>query len=182
MNVFSWVRDPLTGAEVGDGEIGEHVVTSFANLAQPLINYRTHDLVRPRCTCGCGRTWMKFEGSVLGRTDFMITVRGTNVYQTAIENVLGGITGVSPHYELVLDRHKGNDVMDIRFEPEKTVPPDHWPVLADDVGNRIHQALHVRLGVSAVQPETLPRYDLKTRRMFDRRPKELRRALDRDSP
>lgn len=180
MNVFSWVMDPETGREVAEGEIGEHVVTSFANNAQPLINYRTHDLVRARGSCGCGRTWTKFEGSVLGRTDFMITVRGTNVYQTAIENVLGEVDGVSSHYELVLKHEKGNDVMDIRFEPEKAVPPDQWPTLAQHVGDKIHKALHVRLGVAVVDPESLPRYDLKTRRIFDQRPKEFRRALERD--
>jgi phenylacetate-CoA ligase len=180
MNVYSWVMDPHTGEEVAEGEIGEHVVTTFANTAQPLINYRTHDLVRPRSSCGCGRTWTKFEGSVLGRTDFMITVRGTNVYQTAIENVLGEIAGVSSHYELVLTHEKGNDVMDVRFEPEKAVPPDQWPALAQHVGDKIHNALHVRLGVAAVEPASLPRYDLKTRRIFDRRPKEFRRALDRN--
>jgi phenylacetate-CoA ligase len=180
MNVFSWVMDPATGEEVAEGEIGEHVVTSFANNAQPLINYRTHDLVRARGSCGCGRTWTKFEGSVLGRTDFMITVRGTNVYQTAIENVLGEIDGVSSHYELTLKQEKGNDVMDIRFEPEKSVAPDQWQTLARDVGDKIHQAMHVRLGVTVVEPESLPRYDLKTRRIFDQRPKEFRRALERD--
>jgi phenylacetate-CoA ligase len=172
--------DPATGKEVPEGEIGEHVVTSFANNAQPLINYRTHDLVRARASCGCGRTWTKFEGSVLGRTDFMITVRGTNVYQTAIENVLGEIDGVSSHYELTLKQEKGNDVMDIRFEPEKAVPPDQWQTLARDVGDKIHKAMHVRLGVTVVEPESLPRYDLKTRRIFDQRPKEFRRALERD--
>ncbi len=180
MNVFSWVMDPETGEEVAEGEIGEHIVTSFANNAQPLINYRTHDLVRPRNSCGCGRTWTKFEGSVLGRTDFMFTVRGTNVYPTAIENLLGETAGVSFHYELVLDREKGNDVMDVRFEPEKDVPQDQWPMLARHVADKIHKALHVRLEVTAVEPESLPRYDLKTRRIFDRRPKEFRRALERN--
>jgi hypothetical protein len=30
-----------------------------------------------------------------------------------------------------------------------------------------------------VAPETLPRYELKTKRIIDQRPKEFRRALDR---
>lgn len=179
MNVFSWVMNPDTGREVADGEVGEHVVTSFANAAQPLLNYRTHDLVRARRSCSCGRTWLKFEGSVLGRTDFMITIRGTNVYPTAIENVLGNVPGVSSHYEILLKQDKGNDVMDIRFEPDKSIPQSQWTELAQRVGDRIHQALHVRLGVVAVEPDSLPRYDLKTRRIFDQRPKEYRRALER---
>ena len=177
MNVYSWVMDPETGAEVGEGEIGENIVTSYANNAQPFFNYRTHDLVRARSTCGCGRTWLKFEGSVLGRTDFMITVRGTNVYPTAIENVLGETAGVSSHYELILSHDKGNDVMKVRFEPEKNVPADQWTALAERLGEGIREALHVRL---EVEPESLPRYDLKTRRIFDERPKEFQRELDRN--
>ncbi len=180
MNVFSWVMDPDTGEEVAEGEVGEHIVTSYANTAQPFMNYRTHDLVRPRSTCGCGRTWLKFEGSVLGRTDFMITVRGTNVYPTAIENLLGETYGVSPHYELIIKHDRGNDVMTVRFEPEKNIPHDQWPELAQQASDRIREALHVRLEVEAVEPESLPRYDLKTRRIFDERPKEFQRELDRN--
>lgn len=180
MNVFSWVMDPDTGEEVAEGEIGEHIVTTYVNNAQPLLNYRTHDLVRARSTCGCGRTWMKFEGSVLGRTDFMMTIRGTNVYPTAIENLLGETGGISPHYELILRQDKGNDVMHVRFEPEKDVPPDQWPALAELVSEKVREALHVRLEFEAVEPDSLPRYDLKTRRIFDERPKEFRRELDRN--
>jgi len=179
MNVFSWSMDPESGGEVADGEIGENIVTGYANTAQPLLNYRTHDLVRRRSACSCARTWAKFEGAVLGRTDFMVTVRGTNVYQTAVENILNQIEGVSMHYELVLTHENGNDGMTVRFEPEPSVTPEKWDAIAKDAGERIHQALHVRLNVVPVAPVTLPRFELKTKRIIDQRPKELRRALDR---
>jgi len=179
MNVFSWSMDPESGGEVADGEIGENIVTGYANTAQPLLNYRTHDLVRRRSACGCARTWAKFEGAVLGRTDFMVTVRGTNVYQTAVENILNQIEGVSMHYELVLTHENGNDGMTVRFEPEPSVTPEKWDAIAKDASEQIHQALHVRLNVVPVAPVTLPRFELKTKRIIDQRPKELRRALDR---
>jgi phenylacetate-CoA ligase len=180
MNCYTWSMDPVTGGESADGEIGENVVTSYANTAQPLLNYRTHDLVRRRESgCGCGRTWVKFDGAVLGRTDFMVTVRGTNVYQTAVENILNQIQGVSMHYELVLTHEDGNDVMTVRFEPEPTLDAAHWDAVARDASDRIHKALHVRLRCTPVAPNTLPRFELKTKRIIDQRPKELRRALDR---
>ena len=127
MTVFAWAIDPVSGKEVADGEIGELVVTSFANTAQPLINYHTHDLVRPRSTCPCGRTWMKLEGAVLGRADFMVTVRGTNVYQTAVENLLAQVPGVSSFYELVLRRERDNDTMTVRCEPVRSVAAPTLP-------------------------------------------------------
>lgn len=180
MNCFTWSMNPATGGESAEGEIGENIVTSFANTAQPLLNYRTHDLVRRlTSTCSCGRTWAKFEGSVLGRTDFMVTVRGTNVYQTAVENILNQIDNISMHYELVLTHEEGNDAMTVRFEPEPAVDESLWAGIAADAGNRIHKALHVRLRCTPVAPGSLPRFELKTKRIIDQRPKALRRALDR---
>jgi phenylacetate-CoA ligase len=181
LDCFTWSLDPETLREVGDGEIGENVITSFANSAQPLLNYRTHDLVRRRSACACGRTWVKFEGSVLGRTDFMVTVRGTNVYQTAVEHLIGEIPEISSAYELVLTRDDDNDVMTIRFEPVKALAgdPGAWRAIETRLGDHIHKALHVRLKTAAVAPDSLPRYELKTKRIIDQRPKDFRRALDR---
>lgn len=179
MNVFAWSMDPATGKEIAEGEIGENIVTSYANTAQPLLNYRSHDLVRRRHECSCGRTWAKFEGAVLGRTDFMVTVRGTNVYQTAVENLIGEFPEISNSYELVLTREQENEAMTVRFEPVKTLDREKWPALAERLAERIHQALHVRLRCEAVAPESLPKYELKTKRIIDQRPQEFRRALDR---
>jgi len=179
MSVFTWSMDPATGAEVPEGEVGENIITSYTNSAQPLLNYRSHDIVRSVSGCDCGRTWKKLPGVVLGRTDFMVTVRGTNVYQTAVENLLGEHAGVSPFFQLVLEHVDGNDKMTVEFEPEPSIPAEQWPVLARAIGDRIHKALHVRLDITPMKPGQLPRYDLKTKRIIDKRPKELRRLLDR---
>ena len=109
----------------------------------------------------------------------MVTVRGTNVYQTAVENLIGEVPEVSNSYELILTRVADNDAMTVKFEPVKTVGKDRWDELAQRLSDKIHQALHVRLACEAVAPDTLPRYELKTKRIIDQRPKEFRRALDR---
>ena len=179
MSVFSWSMDPETGKECAIGEIGENIISSYTYSAQPLLNYRSHDLVRRVHDCACGCTWEKLAGVVLGRTDYMVTVRGTNVYQSAVENIIGEIDGVSPFYQLVLDREGANDRMTIEFEPDKAITKSKWPSLAKTIGERIQKALHVRLETKPVPPEGLPRYDLKTKRIIDNRPKELRRELDR---
>ncbi len=179
MNVFTWSMDPASGRETADGEIGENIITSYVNNAQPLLNYRSHDLVRRRAGCACGRTWAKLEGAVLGRTDFMVTVRGTNVYQTAVENLIGEMEEVSNSYELVLTREAENDAMTVRFEPKKSIVPERWGEIARAMSDRIHQSLHVRLKCEPAAPGSLPRYELKTKRIIDQRPREFRRALDR---
>ena len=109
----------------------------------------------------------------------MVTVRGTNVYQTAVENLLNRIQGISMHYELVLTHEDGNDAMTVRFEPEPGIDAAQAQTLAAQASDRIHHALHVRLRCTPVEPGTLPRFELKTKRIIDQRPKELRRALDR---
>ncbi len=179
MCVFPWVIDPDTGKEVAEGEVGEHVITSYVNNSQPLLNYRTHDLVRPRYSCPSGRTWLKLEGSVLGRTDFMVTLRGTNVYPTAVENVLGIVDGVSSNYEIHMTRAAENDEMEIKFEPDPNVPEENWQTLAKNVSDTLQKQLKVRIATQPVAPNSLPRYDLKTKRIFDNRPKGFQRALDR---
>ena len=177
---FTWSREPATGREVPEGSIGENIVTTYVNNAQPLINYRTHDLVERHNQCPCGRTGAFFKGVVLGRTDFMVTIRGTNVYQAAVENVIGHMAGLSSHYELVLTRVSGMDRMCVRAESEVQAPPERCAELARLTGQRIQESLKVRLEVEVVPPGTLPRYELKTRRIVDQRPPEVRRVLDRE--
>lgn len=51
---------------------------------QPLIRYRTHDLVRlwRYYHHGCRWSWTFLGGGVLGRADFMVTSKRTNIYST----------------------------------------------------------------------------------------------------
>jgi len=182
MNNFSWTMDPQTYEPLPDGAIGENIITTYVNSAQPLINYRTHDLVQAYThpACGCGRTWRYLAGVVLGRSDYMITVKGTNVYPSAVENLLGQIAGVSPHFQMVLTREKGLDEMTIEFEPLPELAPSEWSKVAQAVVHRIREVIGVRVEARAMPPGTLPRSDLKAKRIVDRRAREVRRVLDRE--
>jgi len=179
MNVFCWSIDPDTYEEVPDGEIGENIVTSYSNSAQPLINYRTHDLVRRTFDGADGRTWVKLDGVILGRSDYMISVRGTNVYPTAVDNLISEVEGVSNHYQMVLSKKGPLDEMEIVFEPVKGTAERDWAALAQRLQAHIQTALKVRLDCTPVAVESLPRFELKTTRVVDKRPKEARRALER---
>jgi phenylacetate-CoA ligase len=82
--------DPETDRPVPleSGRFGELVLTNLTRQAQPLLRYRTKDVIRILATdeCLCGRSSFRFE--VAGRTDEMIVVRGVNVYPTAVRNLL----------------------------------------------------------------------------------------------
>jgi phenylacetate-CoA ligase len=175
--------DPESGEPLGDGQIGENIVTSYAHTMQPFIKYRTHDLVEryQNPDHGCGWTWAFLKGGVLGRTDFMVVIRGVNVYPTAVENLLGQVPGVTPYYEMHLSREQDMDRMLVKVEAKEDVQPSSYSELAREVEEVYKKNIGVKLEVEVVPPQTLPRYELKTRRIFDHRPKEVRRALDRQS-
>ncbi len=77
------VVDPITGAPVPEGHIGELVSTAIDNPAAPLVRYRTDDLVRvSRERCGCGRTHARMW--VLGRKGDETVVQGRVILPTEI--------------------------------------------------------------------------------------------------
>src|SRR2546430_14295641 len=73
----------------------------------PVIRYRTGDLVRLNLApCACGRTFARFDGGLLGRSDDMVTIRGVNVYPTAIENVIREFRSVDEFQVTVTTSHE----------------------------------------------------------------------------
>jgi phenylacetate-CoA ligase len=82
--------EPTTGTHVPfrEGATGEIVLTNLIREIQPLIRYRTGDVVTVTGlgSCGCGRESLRF--SVLGRSDQMVVVRGVNVFPGALKSLL----------------------------------------------------------------------------------------------
>jgi phenylacetate-CoA ligase len=165
----SYTVNPETGEPTADGEVGEHVVTSYTHFTQPFIKYRTHDLVQidQHPNHGCGWTWKHMPGSVLGRADFMVTIRGVNVYPTAVENLIGDLSDLTNHYELHISRQSGMDRMLVKVEAASH-QCDHQQ-LGDELGRHFREQLGVRLETEVLPPGSLPRYQLKTKRIFDTR-------------
>lgn len=169
---YSYSVDPESGKEVtGEGTVGENVVTGFNRWMQPMINYRTHDLVRRyrHHEHGCGWTWEWLDGAVLGRTDYMVTIRGVNVYQSAIEELIGGISGLSVNYEIHLSRERGMDQVEVVVESREDLPLTRAEELQKELERIYLDNIRVGIGVRVVSPGTLPRYQLKTKRIFDQR-------------
>lgn len=159
------------GRRVPDGEVGEHLVTSYTQHGQPLIKYRTHDLVRwTHAPCGCGTTWLGYPGGVLGRSDHMIIVKGVNVYPTAVEALLHQISGLSEHYEVHVSMVAANDAVTVKAEARPGVPADGYATLRGEAEGVLKTAIGVTIGAEVLPPGTLPRYELKAKRFFDHRP------------
>lgn len=151
------ILDPATNEPVAEGERGELVLTNLGRWGCPAIRYRTGDLVqRGTRQCPCGRTYLRLPGGVLGRVDDMLIVRGVNVYPSSIEDVLRGFPEIE---EYRITRLKAGTMDEIELEvecPEATVSA---------VEAALRQAFSLRVPVRSVAPGTLPRYELKARRI-----------------
>lgn len=169
-HVLEEVIDPDSGEPVGYGEMGERVVTSFGRGIIPLIRYRTADLVRrvPHDICDCGRTFDIYHGGVLGRTDDMLLVRGTNVYARAIEGIVRGYPGIE-EFQIRLTREGIRD--EVTVAVEVACGDDEWTPMCAKLGADLataHEGL--RFHVEHAEAGSLPRFELKARRLVDLRP------------
>ena len=83
------VLDPESGRPVAPGEVGELTLTNLGRWGSPVLRYRSGDRVRAAAgACPCGRTFARLEGGILGRVDDMLTVRGINVFPSALEGIV----------------------------------------------------------------------------------------------
>jgi phenylacetate-CoA ligase len=144
------------------GEFGELVVTNLGRVGSPLIRYRTGDLVRVAADPDpAGRTWRRLAGGILGRADDMIHVRGNNLYPAAIEAIVRRFPEVV-EYRIHVD-HSG-PLADLRLEIEPAATCD-GDELAETVSRAIRDELLFRVEVTAAPPGSLPRFELKARRL-----------------
>jgi len=145
-----------TDGEVRDEGDGELVLTNLGRWCMPVIRYRTGDRVRAvRGACSCGRTLVKLAGGIAGRVDDMVTVRGVNVFPSAIEAIVRRFDEVG-EYRVELARVREMDELRCIVE----APVD----VAERVGGAIHRELGIRCLVESVAPGTLPRFEMKAKR------------------
>ncbi len=157
------ILDTQAGQPVQEGQIGELVLTNLGRWGNPVIRYRTGDLVRHGgYSCACGRSFLSLPGGVLGRADDMLIVRGVNVYPSALANILHRFPEVL-EYRIIVTKNGALDEIALQVE----CPSGLVTVLQEE----LHLALHLRVPIEAVDQGTLPRFELKARRVDDRRPR-----------
>ena len=159
------------GKLVPEGGQGEWVLTNFVNI-MPLIKYRTHDVVEwHKEPCDCGRTWIWLRNGVLGRTDQMVTIKGTNVYPTAIQSITGEINGLTENLEIHIRAEEGGNAVAVKVEADPKVPAERYEELRTKLVNDLRYKIGVSIAVEILQPRSLPRYEIKAKRVFDHRKK-----------
>jgi phenylacetate-CoA ligase len=138
---------------------GELVATNLGRWGMPLIRYRTGDRVRvSREPCSCGSPFLKVLGGIQGRVDDMFTVRGVNLYPSQVEDIVRRHPEV---VEFVIERRRERQMDEVSLLIEAV--SDGFS--ADRLEADLRQALGVRLPCHVVEIGTLPRSELKAKRI-----------------
>ncbi len=166
------VIEPETGQPVPDGTEGELVLTTLCKRAMPMIRYRTRDIsALNEEPCACGRTLRRIK-RIARRTDDMMIIRGVNVFPSQIEAALLAVEGTLPHYQIIVDRVKGLDEMEVQVEVTEEFFSDTVGAL-EKLQQRLSQAIEritgLRAQVRLVEPHTLQRSEGKAKRVIDKR-------------
>ena len=163
------VLKPDEDVPVSKGELGELVITNLGRWAQPVIRYRTGDLVQESPEpCPSGLKLMRLEGGILGRADDMVTIRGNNVFPSSLDAILREWNEIAEYRTTVMTRNSMPHLV-IEVEPAFPVEGEHdsdprclnlVKSLSKSIKDRLNFHVDVKTAVA------LPRFELKGRRFF----------------
>jgi phenylacetate-CoA ligase len=187
------IVDPQTGLPVAPGSEGELIITNLGRHGSPLIRYRTGDLVRagappvaavkhPRRPLSRGGQraahddvnatpsvlrphLLYLPGGILCRTDDMISIRGNNLYPSALEDVIRGYDAVA-EFRIELRTVKAMQHIKVEIEPTPALAPNAVAQLVVQIADTIKGRWHFQADVVAVASGSLPRFEMKGRRFF----------------
>ena len=149
------------GAAVPDGELGELVLTNLGRAASPVIRYRTGDVVRARTAPhGTGPAYLWLEGGILARADDMVTIRGVNVYPTAVDAVVRANHDVI-EFRATVARESAMRHLSVEIEVRAGADA---AAVAQAVSLALKDALGLTVAVHPVAAHALPRFEMKARR------------------
>jgi phenylacetate-CoA ligase len=136
-----------------------------------VLRYRTRDLVIrvPASSCTCGRTFDLYEGGIRGRVDDMKLVRGTNVYPRAVEAIVREYKEIDEFRIHLYTADGRQDEIEVLVEiPARDgVDPDRILTQLAKSLSQSHEGL--RFGVKQAENGSLPRFELKAKRLQDDR-------------
>jgi len=166
------IIDPNTKKNLTPGEKGELVLTTLTREAMPILRFRTRDITTLRTDkCPCGRTLIRMD-RITGRSDDMLKIRGVIVFPSQIEEALLKINGLEPHYQIVVTRPKYLDELEVQVEASPALFSDevkHVEEAKKMIEEHLQREIGLRVNVTLVEPESLPRSEGKAIRVIDKR-------------
>ena len=157
--------DPDTLAPVPRREKGLTVCTNLNSESSPQLRFLVGDYTRlDDSPCPCGRHHVKAMGCMTGRSDDLVNLRGLKFFPVQIEEAVRAIPGTGDEFQIRLStQDDGMDVMVVLVE--------HTADVGDAVAREIRSRCEIRCEVQVLAPNTLPKTEMKAKRVFDQRRK-----------
>lgn len=165
--LYPELLDPKTLklVSIEKGSIGELVLTNLCREAQPVIRYRTNDIIKILETeqCKCGHTGFRFE--IIGRSDDMIVVKGVNVFVNAVEKLIfehhDVFTGV---YNIHINKTEPIDRVVIVIEKNNSISNEDY--VKSELMKKIKTRLNFTPEINLVHEGELPRTEGKSKKIY----------------
>jgi phenylacetate-CoA ligase len=160
--------DSKTLKPVSPGEVGELVLSNLCTESAPLLRFRMMDLVRfNKETCECGRTFLRLDGGVLGRSDDMFQFAGVNIFPSGIENLIREVAEFSNEYQLIVPKMGRGKRLKIRVEPATPdISKERMKQAVKEFIETVKYRITITPDVEIVQIGELPRFELKAKRVI----------------
>jgi phenylacetate-CoA ligase len=158
--------DPDSGEPLplATGVEGELVLTHLQRDCQPLVRFRSGDIIAVDSTepCQCGCDGFRFR--VVGRSDDMVVVRGLNLFPSMVAAVINGFPELSGNYRIPLDTRPPYDYLPLAVELAVGVAADAG--FAETVERAVKKSLGASAKVSLQPAGSFALTEGKTRRVL----------------
>jgi phenylacetate-CoA ligase len=170
--VYTEVADPETCRRVPFGSEGTPIYTHLERTSQPMIRLFSGDLTRWEAgPSPCGRTYPILPRGIYGRIDDQFTIRGENIYPSAIDEIVTALVGYGGEHRIIVSREDTMDTLAVQVEYRRELDGDDAAIQA--FGRTASESLRTTLGVRTqvipVPANTFDRTEFKARRVIDQR-------------
>lgn len=168
--VYTEVCDVTTHRRLDFGGEGTPVYTTLERTSQPMIRLLSNDLTRWEApSADRGRTYPVLPRGIYGRIDDMFTIRGENIYPSAIDDVVMSHPGYGGEHRIVISRGTSMDSLAVQVEHLPGIGEPGLQGWARGISGRLRMVLGVGATVVPVAQFTFDRTEFKARRVVDDR-------------
>ena len=169
---FPEIIDPDTLEPLPYGQQGELVFTTLTKEGMPVLRYRTRDISSLIIDeCPCGRKNIKM-GSIMGRSDDMLIIRGINVFPSQVESVILSLPEFEPRYMIIVDRVNNLDTIQVQVEVRKefySTDTVKELALKKKLAAKLQSVIAIKADIKIMAPGSIERYQGKSVRVIDNR-------------
>ncbi|MGH7071433.1 MAG: phenylacetate--CoA ligase family protein [Acetobacteraceae bacterium] len=148
------------------GERGELVLTHLDRECQPLVRFRTGDVILITGTdrTASGLTAPRFR--VVGRSDELVVVRGINAFPAQVAAVINQHVALSGEWRIVLEGRGPYDALPVEAELAEIYSSEPPAAIAERVAASFKRELGLTARIRLLPFASLPRTEGKARRVW----------------